>query len=151
LPALLEAALAGRPLVDLVEADAFARDGRLLTRAPLSPEEQPICACMRIPRGTLVQLIKDGCRQLGELQARTRCGTVCGACVPSVAELLGDVSWTPVTIGEEIPLGVGIRSFRLVPTGGEALPSLPGQHLVVQAWIDGSWVQRSYTLSAARG
>ncbi len=135
--------------------EAFARSGSIgaapKPAAAADLDERIICGCVNIRRAELHRAIAAGANTLPVLQQETRCGTVCGGCLPSVRELLGGPGWSPVQVHEELPICEGIRTFRLKPLGTEVAPSLPGQHIVLQAEIDGCWVQRPYTLSAASG
>ena len=149
LPQLHLHALEGRPLSP-EQCEAFAHTG-MIVRAmalPEADEAQLVCTCINVSRGTLHHHILAGCDQLEELQVRTSCGTVCGGCIPSVLEMLGKSTWMPVFVDEGVPIAKDIRTFRLKPRDGRVVPALPGQHIVVQAYISGTWVERPYTLSA---
>jgi ferredoxin-NADP reductase/cytochrome P450/CRP-like cAMP-binding protein len=142
-------ALDGLPL-SAEEVDRFTRTGSVLERpsAPGRGDDDLLCTCVHVSRGAIRRAIAAGCRQLEALQGQLRCGTVCGSCVPRVREMLGQAEWTRVTVSESLPVAHGIRSFRLAPMEGGVAPWLPGQHVVLQAEIDGSWVERPYTLSS---
>lgn len=145
---LLDRAVDGVPLAPRPDPDEFSRSGTLAARAEPATDERRICSCVQVTRGAIAELVREGVHGLAEVQARTRCGTVCGACVPWVLELLGHGEWTPVRIVEEIPVAEGIRSFRLAPRDGKVEPFQPGQHVIVEAGIDGLRVQRAYTLTS---
>lgn len=50
-----------------------------------------VCNCMQVTKGSLCQLITEGCRDIDALSSQTGAGTVCGSCRPLVAELAGEV------------------------------------------------------------
>jgi len=101
-----------------------------------------------VTRGTLRRCIQEGCESDAALGERTRAGTVCGACLPRLKEMLGRPDWTPVVCSEVIRVTDDIRSFRFRPCTGGLKPARPGQHVVAQARIDDRWVERPYTLSS---
>src|SRR5262249_30096337 len=80
------------------------------------------------------------------LSASTGAGTVCGSCRPLLQEVVGQASWMPVTISQSIHVADGIRTVRFLPLDGQFTPHLPAQHVLVQALIDGHWVQRPYPI-----
>ncbi len=150
LPELFTHALEGRTL-DRARVASFRQTGSFGARAPAPSadvDNRIICGCVNVRRRDLHEAIGRGATTLPLLQQETRCGTVCGGCLPNVRELLGGPGWTPVRVHEELPVCEDIRTFRLTPINGTVEPSLPGQHIVIQAEIEASWVQRPYTLSA---
>jgi ferredoxin-NADP reductase/CRP-like cAMP-binding protein len=136
------------------ELEAFRRTGELTRPPDLAPVLAPaddtvICQCMRVTRGALAVAMQRGCQTVAALSARTGAGSVCGGCVPQLAELTAESLWQTVLCTEVIERAPRVRSFRLaVPPEHRAAPVKPGQHLVVQALIRGVSVQRSYTLTS---
>jgi ferredoxin-NADP reductase/CRP-like cAMP-binding protein len=134
------------------DLEAFRRSGELLPApvpalAPL--DETILCQCMRVSRGALVTAMQDGCQTAQALSARTGAGTVCGGCLPQLAELTAETLWQIVRCLEVIERAPRVRSFRLeVPQDQRAGAIRPGQHLVVQTRIGGVDVARSYTLTS---
>jgi ferredoxin-NADP reductase len=131
--------------------EEFRRSGTLgLLRTPqLTDPRQLLCHCLQLELGTLRQAARESnCRSLTELSACTGAGTVCGACRGWLQELVGQASWIPVLVSRVLPAAEGIRSFRFVPQEGQFKPALPAQHVVVQAFIGGQWIQRPYTLTS---
>lgn len=109
-----------------------------------------ICHCMEVDRGTLCAAIKAGCKNQQELTEQTGAGSVCGACIPRVKELLGNADWTPVRCSKKLKINSQTHSFRFETFDGSPLKAFePGQHIVVSAQMDGNWIQRPYTLSSA--
>jgi ferredoxin-NADP reductase/CRP-like cAMP-binding protein/cytochrome P450 len=145
-------AIDGRALTP-EQRDRFRRSGSCGLQAELlaGRDADVVCNCMRVERGAIRRVIAAGCQRLEEVQQRTSCGTVCGGCVPLVLEMLGRCDWTAVAVEDGREVAAGIRRFRLKPFDSAPLPAQPGQHIVVQAQIDGRWVQRPYTLSSASG
>jgi ferredoxin-NADP reductase/CRP-like cAMP-binding protein len=132
------------------ELEAFRRTGEL-TRAPVAAPaaDTIVCQCMRVSRGALVEAMQGGCQTVAALSTRTGAGSVCGGCVPQLAELTAESLWQTVLCTEVIERALRVRSFRLaVPAEHRGAPLKPGQHLVVQALIRGVAVQRSYTLTS---
>lgn len=129
----------------------FRRSGTLgLLKTPqLIDPRQVICNCLQLDLGSLRQVVRErNCRSRAELSECAGAGTVCGACRGWLQEIVGQAAWTPVHISQVLPAAEGVRSFRFVPQEGQFKPALPAQHVVVQALIDGTWVQRPYTLTS---
>lgn len=151
----------------LGEAHALLLDGAVIREADLAgfastgelgcgecaPAETAdvVCRCARVSLQQIVDAVASGCQSVEQVARATRATLVCGGCLPRVQELLGESSWTPARCECVIPLTEDVRAFRIRPLRGGCAPWLPGQHLVVQAWIDGNWVQRPYTISSAPG
>ena len=78
-------------------------------------------------------------------------GQVCGSCKPRLAELLGTDIGDPVTIEAVEELATDV--FKVVLKG--LLKPLPqaqcGQYVILEGFIDGAWVSRSYTLTGVIG
>ncbi len=150
LPDLYVKAMDGIKL-EAAEIEKFSLTGSInVVREPTttSINDQVICHCINIKRKTLHAEIIGGANDFLTLQNVTSCGTVCGGCIPTIKELLGGPSSVPVKVREEIVVCESIRTFRLEPLQGEALQSFPGQHIILEAEIEGNWVRRPYTLSA---
>ena len=127
------------------------RDGRLPAPATAQAADDPnlLCGCMRVSYQQGLAAVLSGCADLAELGRATGCGTVCGGCKPRLLPLLGDSVCAPATLEEVIPLTPDVRAFRLQPRGAQTARHLAGQHVLVEGWIGGRWVRRSYTLSSA--
>jgi len=133
------------------QEDVFRERGslRLGEDATFFEDSEPICSCMQVSRGAVRRAIQEGCGDAAALSERTGAGTVCGACIPRLKELMGRPDWTPVVCSEVVRVNDDVRSFRFKPCSGRLKMAAPGQHVVVQARIDDAWVQRPYTLSSA--
>ena len=119
---------------------------------PVYQDHEIVCHCLQIRRGELRLAIEGGCRTANDLMEATGAGTVCGSCRVSLGEMVGQSDWLPVRIAQVIPQSDRVRSFQFKPHRGHETkiePAKPGQHIVVQAYIDGNWVQRPYTISTA--
>ena len=110
---------------------------------------ETVCHCMQISCSELLTAIGANCKTISDLMDATGAGTICGSCRPILHEMIDEGSWIPVHVFEEVPVAEEIRSFRLKPQNGKLSPAKPGQHIVIQAHIDGKWVQRPYTISSA--
>jgi len=116
----------------------------------LEGDEQTICHCLQIKLGTLRQAYEDGSLSVAQLSEATGAGTVCGSCRPLLAKIMESTTWTSVTVSRIIQVAENIRTFRFMPVRqGLLKPGKPGQHILVQALIDGNWVQRPYTVSSS--
>lgn len=50
-----------------------------------------ICACLDITYGDIEDAVKDGAATFEEVQEKTQVGTVCGACIGSVEEMIEEL------------------------------------------------------------
>jgi nitric-oxide synthase len=149
LPELFVVALDGGTLAPW-QCAAFAETGSIALEAPptFNADEDVVCTCMQVRRREVRRAILAGCNNVEAIRKRCRAGGACGACKPRLLEMLGKSAWTPVRVASATDVAAGIRAFRLVPLKGKARPAQPGQHVVLQAQIDGRWIERPYTLSA---
>src|SRR6185436_19951860 len=105
-----------------------------------------VCRCMSVSAAAIRGAIAAGSRSLQALQEALGCGTVCGGCKPDLVEMTGVAAWAAVRIEREIRTG-DVATFSLRPIDTQARASLPGQHIVIRANVDGVPVQRPYTLT----
>jgi ferredoxin-NADP reductase/CRP-like cAMP-binding protein len=137
--------LDGTPITDR-EMTAFEVSGDLGKADPPPRDSAEIlCRCSAVTTAAMVSAIGQGCRSLDQIAAATRATVVCGGCIPTVKELLGQDEWMAATCEDASPLAADISVFRL-RTMVQARPALPGQHVILQARIRGRWVSRPYTL-----
>ena len=134
-----------------IQLDAFTRSGDLVEPPPAPVGDDAIvCHCMRVRRSTLIMAMEFGCETVQALSTRTGAGTVCGGCVPRLAELTAETLWQTVRCLEVIDRSPRVKSFRFAIPADHGLGfRKPGQRIVIQAVIDGIEVQRPYTLTAA--
>ena len=133
------------------QVDLFRDTGQLQVEQEVmmgSPDDI-ICNCTGTTRRTLTELMDSGVNTLETIAQRTQVTNVCGGCRPLVREMFGDASWTPVHISEKVQISDRVFTYRMVPDSKALKPSNPGQHVVIQAEIDGRLVQRPYTISSA--
>ena len=45
-------------------------------------DDAQICSCHNVSKAAVVKQVKDGCRAIGEIKSKTKCGTGCGGCMP---------------------------------------------------------------------
>ena len=150
LPDIYAMAMDGAAL-DAAQIEQFERTGSIgISRQPdnIHLQDSILCQCINVKRQSVRSAIMQGADTLETLQKTTRCGTVCGGCVSQLREMLGKPNTVAVQIKEEIDVCEGIKTFKLEPLNNQVQPSLPGQHVVIEAEIDGQWISRPYTLSA---
>ena len=112
--------LRGEPF-DRWRASVFSLTGHLeIESAPkFGGDDELFCTCVQVRLGTVREAIAGGAPNAEAVIQKTACGTVCGSCRPRLAELMGQVAWTPVRIGEVVDHTPDIRSFQLIPWNGE--------------------------------
>lgn len=149
LPEVFVLALDGGRLEEW-QCASFAETGSIALEAPptFDPEEEIVCRCLSVKRRDVRLAILGGASTVDAIREKCRAGGACGACRPRLGEMLGKSAWTLARVTSEVVHTPDIRSFRIVPIEGAVLPALPGQHIVLQAQIDGRWIERPYTLSA---
>ncbi|WP_437289610.1 nitric oxide synthase oxygenase [Sorangium sp. So ce406] len=116
--------------------------------AALFEPEEVVCNCAGVKRGQISSLIEAGCESRAALSERTRAGQICGGCVPAIEEMFGGSSLVQAEVKGAQELSRGIFQVKLAPVGGAPVASVPGQHVLVQGYLDRRWVARAYTLSA---
>lgn len=104
---------------------------------------------MRVTRSSLVDAMQGGCQTVQALSARTGAGTVCGGCLPQLAELTAETLWQTVRCLEVIDRAPRVRSFRLEVPVDQRVGTKPGQRVVIRAAIGGVDMHRCYTLTSA--
>jgi ferredoxin-NADP reductase len=129
----------------------FRKEGILQTEIalPLYQDHEIVCDCLQVSRRDLRLAIESGCQYVDDLAEATGASTVCGACKVLLQEMVGEADWTPVRVDSVIPVAQDIKAFRFVPHSKDLQPVRPGQHILIQAHIDGRWIQRPYTISSA--
>ena len=151
LGAVLERLLDGG-VIDDAELAAFEAGGDFAAaQAPDRDQAEIVCRCARVTAGELVSLIAGGCNTLDKLAAKSMATRVCGGCVPTIKEFLGQGEWMPAVCDRSETLAPDIRMFCLRLVENEGPPAIPGQHLVLAARIGGRWIERPYTISSAPG
>lgn len=150
LPEAMGVLLRGGSLDDL-QRQAFQSTGYLLVesaaeRAPNGSEI--VCACTNAT-ATALRIAAKRATTVEDLTRITGAGGVCGGCRARLPVFLGELEVTPCRLYVE-PLAVGAIRVSLEPIDADDLPvAKVGQYARVEALIDGRWVGRPYTLTAA--
>ena len=150
LPYLYAMAMDGSA-IDAIQIELFCRTGSIGTPTEIVSSRvsgEIVCRCINVKSQTVCDAIVQGADSLQALQKSTRCGTVCGGCIPELKQMLGGSGSIAARIKETIDVCEGIKTFRLEPLNNRAQESFPGQHVVLEGYMDGHWVRRPYTLSA---
>jgi ferredoxin-NADP reductase/cytochrome P450/CRP-like cAMP-binding protein len=133
--------------ISFEDRQEFLRSGRFFA-APVPASAHVVCHCVNVTDEKLRALIRQGATTFTRLQEITSCGTVCGGCIPVVAEMLGAEEWVLADVVAEVDEAAGIRSFELVPRDPSYPEARPGQHIVVEGVVGGLPLRRPYTLSS---
>jgi len=108
-----------------------------------------VCRCTGVTRGELNRCVAQGCNRADLLAEKTGASRVCGACMPLLVEIAGRSDMLSCRVSEIKTLSPQVKSFHLTPdTEKTLIPAKIGQHILVEAQINGQWVQRSYTLTS---
>jgi nitric-oxide synthase len=134
-----------------LQRQAFQSTGYLLVesaaeRVPAGSEI--VCACTNATAAAL-RIAAKRATTVDDLTRLTGAGGVCGGCRARLPVFLGELEATPCRLSVE-PLAVGAIRAVLEPIDADGLPAAKvGQYVRVEALIDGRWVGRPYTLTAA--
>jgi len=149
LDAVMGLLLRDQPLTPL-QIQGFEASGQLLLEAPeqrVDPASRLVCACTGTS-GSRLRQIGAHCSGLGELQRITGAGTVCGSCLGRLPLFLGTPPEARLCRIATSPLAEGAIRVLLEPIESEPLPAWrAGEHLALEALIEGRWIGRSYTLT----
>jgi predicted CXXCH cytochrome family protein len=116
-------------------------------------ENTVVCHCVGITEAEIkARILKNGSKcSVSLLGEQLGCGLECGSCIPQLQELMGDNPWidvvahhAPLFVGDHSPDRIELVTFKL--KAGVYPAIFAGQHLAVQARIEGRWVSRSYTI-----
>jgi ferredoxin-NADP reductase/CRP-like cAMP-binding protein len=143
-----------RTILEADQLDLFRQDGTLqrVIQLPLYQDDEVVCDCLQLQRGALRRCFEAGAHTVEKLGEATGAGNTCGGCRPLLKQMVGQADWLPVEVAEVIPCNEKVRSYRFKSTTNGELPlseARPGQHVVIQANIEGRWIQRPYTISSA--
>lgn len=147
--------------IDLDALQQFSDTGDLLEPSPVELAKGPqaiLCECFDLTRQAIESAVVHGAVTLEDLSRDTGATTICGACTASIASLIQSTGQV-VRLSQEIEVAPDVRSFRFTPCAGSGpdgeigpeplRQALAGQHVVVSAEIDGTWVQRPYTITSS--
>ncbi|MBR8832647.1 MAG: nitric oxide synthase oxygenase [Stigonema ocellatum SAG 48.90 = DSM 106950] len=107
-----------------------------------------VCNCTKTTCGKLRELIDTGLDSLEGIVEQTQVTMICGSCQPLVEEMLGSANLAVAELIAKEDLGRGMMRFQFRPVYEAVVASKPGQHILIQGRVDGSWVTRAYTLSS---
>ncbi|BAY22095.1 FHA domain containing protein [Calothrix sp. NIES-2100] len=107
-----------------------------------------VCNCTKTTCGKVRELIDTGLDSLEGIVEQTQVTMICGSCQPLVEEMLGSANLAVAELVNKEDLGRGMMRFQFCPVYEQVVASKPGQHLLIQGRVDGSWVTRAYTLSS---
>jgi ferredoxin-NADP reductase len=112
-------------------------------------DDDILCHCMMIKRSEMTSLLSNKNMSMNDVIGCSGAGSVCTGCHPLLLELLGHDVWTPVEIISIKNASKYAKIFRFKSKGKAFHPAKAGQHIIVQAYIDGIWELRRYTLTTA--
>ncbi len=148
LPKAMSLLLRGEPLKPL-QIEAFRAAGELLLEDAAyraTGGAEIVCACTHTTAAQLRSVARK-CQKLEDLCRLTGAGTVCGGCRDRLPVFLGAHEKTVLCRLDVHPLAEGSVRVRLWPLPPARLRAAkPGQHIKVEALVDGHWVGRPYTL-----
>lgn len=128
------------------QVQTFQKTGTLPLPSIKKASENYLCNCMCIHQAKIESCIMEGCNTVSQLAQKTGAGSVCGSCIPRLQALLGLKVWSQVKILEIIEHNKEVRTYQLQPDQPIEM-ALEGQHVVVEGYIQGYWIARSYTLT----
>lgn len=138
-------------VIDEDEIAAFETCGDLGAQTPPARDAaEVVCRCSGVMAAAIVSAIGAGCTSVDQLGEQTSAGLVCGGCIPTLQDFLGQGEWRPAACQSTVALSAEVRSFRL-RVEADWPAALPGQHVVVQGRVRGRWVERPYTIASAPG
>lgn len=127
----------------------FSKTGKISSKTSIPSSEQGnLCECMQVKYQAIQACVKKGITTLEGIAKKTGAGTICGGCRPRITELLGGEVWTYVKIINIVQHNDHVRSYQLQPLHRKVSSYFAGQHIVVEANIDGNWIARTYTLTS---
>lgn len=123
-------------------------------KGPDRISEDLVCHCAAVDRTRIEAAIATApTSTLDSLAAQFGCGVQCGCCRPLLLEMLGQSPWFDVARAGRRLLTDGQDNDRRIvqldlqlADGAQYPIAEPAQHVVVQAWLDGAWATRTYTI-----
>jgi ferredoxin-NADP reductase/CRP-like cAMP-binding protein len=106
-----------------------------------------ICDCMSVEKNTIERLIDQGVNSLASISEKTGACTVCGSCRHRILSMLGQNIWLSVYMVKGITHNKDVVSYYIQPSQGQFNPFIPGQHIIIQLRISGTWIERAFTIS----
>ena len=108
-----------------------------------------VCLCTGVTRAVLNRAVADGVNSATQLAKCTGASLVCGACTPLLTEIAGCSGMQEAKLVGVVPLTTDVKAFLFRPKFAQVKTYLAGQHIQIEAQIDGRWVQRFYTLTSS--
>lgn len=113
------------------------------TNAP----DRLVCNCMSLCQKDFHPYIQAGVKELSTLVEKTNATTICGGCEPLVEALCGMASMSLAVLEKKNETeNKDIKTLVLKPVEGTVKSFSPGQHIVLQAYVQNQWVTRAYSL-----
>ena len=146
-----ERMLTGTPLSE-DEIQRLRRTGCIIDEiGRIYTDDDLACHCLQVSFASVFRAVRAGASTVDQLCDQLQCGSICGACRPSLQEVTAKVGWNAVQLSEQIELCADTRRITFIPNGSFFKSSLPGQHVVIRALVEGDWVSRPYMLTSAAG
>ncbi|MBX3709970.1 MAG: cyclic nucleotide-binding domain-containing protein [Gammaproteobacteria bacterium] len=125
----------------------FEKNGIFKLKIEDINEDEIICLCMSVTKNQLQSLIDNGINDIESLSKETGACTMCMGCQPRILELLGVDSWFSANMKLLISHTEDIASYIITPIKSKFNLYTPGQHIILQAKIGGSWIERPFTIT----
>lgn len=115
-------------------------------------DDDLICHCLSIKRSEITPILKASRHiNLDKLIGNSGAGSVCTGCHHLLREIAGEDVWTFVKISTIQSVAENTKAYRFESLGKKFHPANAGQHIILQAFIDGRWESRRYTLTTMAG
>ena len=72
------------------------------------PDTAAVCSCNNVTKGDIVEAVKGGCSNIGDLKTCTKAGAGCGDCVPLATSIL---NYTLEDMGIEVDTSIASTSL----------------------------------------
>ena len=140
--------LSGELIENFVRTGNLVRDEENMLRFF---DNDIVCNCMQVTYGELNRQIDQGRHTVKDLVELTGVGTVCGSCRPLLNKLKQKerTGWIRATLMGAFEVAPDVYTFRFAPFRSKLESMRPGQHIILRTELDGSWVQRPYTITSS--
>ena len=138
--------LRAKEAIDPWRLALFEQCGELFVEVMSSSgdNDEVICACKGTTRSELRVLSMDHASR-ADVERACGAGTVCGGCGPVIDEIVGKDSLLESALVGVEHLDHDIARFRFRYLSEVSPTGEPGNHVLLQALVDGRWIARSYT------
>ncbi len=134
-------------LIPEIQLQKFTESGRLTIDNDVALASPIVCACMSITKQKIKELMGQGHTSIDTIASMTGASTICGSCRYKVLELMGESPWLTARMRKDIKYSDHVQSYLVEPIDTCIAPYLPGQHVMVQAFVNGVWIERTYALT----